>query len=142
MPIDGVGIRSPMEDLAFDGAEAAEQLLIEPGATKPARRPGEGRWTVLPAPPASPSGSAPPPRPPVPTPTKESSAMMNSASCLAVKDPLATAAFYDKLGFGVLGTVDSYDRTGREFFFRDLDGYIIGVFGPNDIDAFRKMTGA
>ncbi|MFE3186923.1 VOC family protein [Streptomyces violascens] len=132
--------------------------------------------------------------------------MMNIAPCLAVKDPLATAAFYKRLGFGVLDTgplnpehplliithqgkpalmvqtdtslrallptlqpangcsgihyftvddfdatlarirplveviqdtVTNYDRTGREFFFRDPDGYILGIFGPHDIGAFR-----
>lgn len=134
---------------------------------------------------------------------------MNIAPCLAVKDPLATAAFYEKLGFGVLDTgplnpehpllivthdgkpalmiqgqeslrallpgmqpangcsgihyftvadfdatverirplvevvkdtVPNYDCTGREFFFRDPDGYILGIFGPDDIDAFRQQT--
>lgn len=126
---------------------------------------------------------------------------MNVSPCLAVKDPLATAAFYEKLGFGVLDTgplnpahtlliithqgkpalmvqgeetlrallptmqpangcsgihyfvvddfdatiarirphvevvkdtVTNYDRTGREFFFRDPDGYILGIFGADD----------
>ncbi|MFE0188098.1 VOC family protein [Streptomyces sp. NPDC058989] len=135
--------------------------------------------------------------------------MMNIAPCLAVRDPLATAAFYQKLGFGVLDTgplnpehplliithdgkpalmiqtdsslrellptmqptngcsgihyftvadfdatierirphvevvkdtVTNYDRTGREFFFRDPDGYILGIFGPDNIDAFRQQT--
>ncbi|MGD3111511.1 VOC family protein [Streptomyces sp. YGL11-2] len=135
--------------------------------------------------------------------------MMNIAPCLAVKDPLATAAFYRKIGFGVLDTgplnpehplliithdgkpalmvqtdsslrellptmqstngcsgihyftvadfdatverirphvevvkdtVTNYDRTGREFFFRDPDGYILGIFGPDNIDAFRQQT--
>uniref|UniRef100_A0AAU2UXT9 VOC family protein n=1 Tax=Streptomyces sp. NBC_00003 TaxID=2903608 RepID=A0AAU2UXT9_9ACTN len=130
--------------------------------------------------------------------------------CLAVNDPLATAAFYRKLGFGIQGDADTrplnpehplliithdgrpalmvqtdtslrellpamqpvngcsgihyfmvddydtaverirphvevvhdtmtnYDRTGREFFFRDLDGYLIGIFGPDDITQFRQ----
>ncbi|AJC52948.1 hypothetical protein GZL_00342 [Streptomyces sp. 769] len=33
------------------------------------------------------------------------------APCLAVKDPLATAAFYQKLGFGVLDTGPLNPRT-------------------------------
>ncbi|OAR25361.1 hypothetical protein A8W25_06960 [Streptomyces sp. ERV7] len=135
--------------------------------------------------------------------------MMNIAPCLAVSDPLATADFYKKLGFGVLDTgpldpehplliithdgrpalmvqgqeslrqllpsmppgigcsgihyftvadfdatverirplvdvvtdtVANHDRTGREFFFRDPDGYILGIFGPDDIDAFKQQT--
>ncbi|AJC52947.1 hypothetical protein [Streptomyces sp. 769] len=41
----------------------------------------------------------------------------------------------------VKDTVPNYDRTGREFFFRDPDGYILGIFGPDDGDALRQQTG-
>nr|WP_286157491.1 VOC family protein [Streptosporangium nondiastaticum] len=33
-------------------------------------------------------------------------------------------------------TMTNYDRTGREFFFSDPDGYLIGIFGPHDITLF------
>ncbi|MEU5302653.1 VOC family protein [Streptomyces noursei] len=134
---------------------------------------------------------------------------MAFAPCISVRDTAVTAAFYQKLGFGVLDTgplnpehplliithdgkpalmvqtdsslrallptmqrdngcsgihhftvadfdatverirphvdvvkdtVPNYDRTGREFFFRDPDGYILGIFGPDRIDTFRQQT--